>query len=112
MLSISFQGLGNEFNRELRPNNTNVWIRWRYLILFDHGTEQTISEWFYVAACSKEYILKNNLSKSEKEATLIQNDFDEDALLEFARGKFNAMSFKNWDDFYSQMSKSFVYEDE
>lgn len=112
MLTITFQGLGNEFNSDLHSNNDSTWIQWRHLILFDLGTGQNVAEWFYVAACSKEYSLKNDLSEVEKVAMLVQDTYDEDALLEFAREKFDAMSFRDWDDFYTQMSKSFVYEDE
>ncbi len=112
MIQVELKGLSEEFPSKMNMNEPDSWIEWRNLDLYDHSKQRSISEWFYVAACSPQYLEgATSLSAPEKRAIMVQDHFDEAALLEFSRKKFQSLSFDSWDDFYEKMTTEFIYED-
>jgi hypothetical protein len=78
-----------------------------------HNDTDAIAEWFYLFACSPEYIdhpVRKGLVPSRK-FTIIQNEFNIEAIEQIARDKLKSIKPNNWDEFYAQMSKEFLYED-
>lgn len=113
MLIIKIEGLDIAEGTMHSNESQNQWIKWRSLKLRDTENGQIITEWFYVAACSPQYLSVNtsNLTASEHNAILVTDVFSEDDLLKFASAKFEKMHFTNWDDYYKKMEKEFAYED-
>jgi len=112
-MEVELRGLESVFPEENINDGHGYWIEWRALDLYDPVRRQKVSEWFYVAACSPRYLTDNpkGLSQDDQEQLLVQDVFNEEALVLFATKKFRALSFSSWDDFYDKMSKTFMYEE-
>jgi hypothetical protein len=113
MLDIELRGLETAFPDENTNDGHGSWIEWRALKIYDKSAGQKVSEWFYAAACSPKYLIDNPkaLSEEEKGQLLTQDTFDEKALETFVAEKFQALSFADWEEFYKEMSNTFMYED-
>ena len=114
MLNIKFHSISEDFPDQRRDID-DAWIQWCGLRLKDQSRNAEIPERFYVVACSQEYLGTHKVELSDAEDTnalLLQRRFNHEQVLSFARDKFNALAFENWDDFYKKMSGEFVYEND
>lgn len=109
MLHLLFKGLLNE--DENKDNHAN-WKEWRSLQIYDIESDQFVAEWFYVVATTDELAQKFVSTKmASPSSILVQPIFNELELLAFAKNKFEKLTFNDWPDFYTKMSKEFTYVD-
>lgn len=90
------------------------WVEWRALNLLDTLRGRGVAEEFWVAACDEHYC-EQSVAKEfpdKRGAFLVQAEFGEVELEDFARRKFMKLSFMNFDDFFRKMSAEFIWEDE
>ena len=83
------------------------------LTLRDESAGRAVSEWFYLIACSKEYHDRpfKRGPALQKQYTIVQEEFDLEQIREIARKKLSKIRAANWDDFYEQMRRDFLWED-
>jgi len=113
MLNIELRGVVKSFEQDQEKTDVNSWVVWRRLVLHDLDQDVDIPEWFYIVACSQEYLVENpnKFSETERRQVVVQKTFNEAALEESAVQRFNALSFSNWDEFYRKMPEVFIHED-
>lgn len=73
------------------------------LRLRDLQQDAVMSEWFYLVACSQGYIDKPLKvgPKFNETYTVVQDDFDVEAIRNEAALRLGEISAKNWDEFYA-----------
>lgn len=110
MVEVKLVGLLDEGESYREIDNGEGWVEWRALQLIDERAQVPIAEWFYVAACNQYYFDK--LPRDSKNGYFVQDVFDAGQLLSSVQKVFEKLTFDSWDDFYDQMSKHFMYEDD
>lgn len=73
-----------------------------------------IPEWFCLVVCSREYQLlpkKNHKPILDSKYTVVMETFDLQETEKIIRDRFEKISTNNWDDFYKEMEKVFLYLD-
>ncbi len=100
-----------DLDQEFPSINTGG-IQWYSLVIRDLNRSQNVSEWFYVASCSRDNLDNPELEDAKiVDAVLMQDTPNKEELLKFAKAKFDRMNCKSWDDFYKKMREHFIYED-
>ncbi len=86
------------------------WIVWRSLGMVDVTEDAKVGEWYYVAACNQYYYDKVASKEEGGVGYYVQNSFDEEELFSSVKKDFDKLSFKDWDEFHSEMPKHFIHD--
>lgn len=93
--------------------------RWYALValaLEDLSLDKTpapVAEWFYLVACSEEYI-KRPSSKGpllDEKFLIVQQSFNLLEIEKAAQERIASIKAESWDEFYEKMQLYFLYED-
>ena len=83
------------------------------LSLQDVVNDQNIAEWFYILVCSNKYAHHpfRDGPLPNKKYTVIQKEFDLEAIRPIVKQRLTEFKAENWDDFYHEMEQRFLHED-
>lgn len=90
------------------------WLAWLMIHLWDIDQNREIPEWFYAAACSRQYLENEQLGKDniDERKVIVQDNFSIEDASTIVRKKFAGLSFESWDEFYAKMTDAFFYDED
>src|SRR5581483_12187972 len=101
---VEFQG-SDAPPSEFGKANTR-WYATVALDLFDEHRQMKVAEWFYLIACSPQYLqdpLKRGPRDIGEKYLVVQDSFNLEEVEDIAEQKMATIKPKNWDEFYAQM---------